>query len=141
MVYRCLGNVDRSRWEKLEGVVATRVLHHPLGSFNYQQPPTVPEIGICLEILSHMAINRFGKVSVCVRFDPGELGVIGDATSMPLEDIWNSAERKAWIELHKQGRRDRIPLCSYCHFWGVPTGSPETNCDSPGDLPAKKVNQ
>jgi len=24
---------------------------------------TVPEIGICLEILNHMAINRFGKVS------------------------------------------------------------------------------
>jgi hypothetical protein len=29
----------------------------------------------------------------------------------------------AWMEHHRQGRRDKVPLCSYCHFWGVPTGA------------------
>jgi MoaA/NifB/PqqE/SkfB family radical SAM enzyme len=122
MIYRCLGNVDKKRWEKLDGIIATRILHNPLGSFKYQKPPTVPEIGICLEILNHMAINRFGEVSICVRFDPERVGVIGDARSSALVDIWNSSKRKEWIKHHIDGNRNQIPLCSHCEFWGVPTG-------------------
>ncbi len=123
MIYRCLGKVDRTRWEKLPGIIATRILHNPLGSFKYTKKPTVPEIGICLEILNHMAIDRFGKVSICVRFDPKRLGVIGDVNVDTLLDIWNSEKRKEWIEYHKQGRRDKVELCSYCHYWGVSTGN------------------
>ncbi|MBI4620257.1 MAG: SPASM domain-containing protein [Desulfobacterales bacterium] len=122
VIYRCLGDVDMERWEKLNGIIATRILHNPLGSFKYKKPPTVPEIGICLEILNHMAISRLGKVSICVRFDPRGLGVIGDVNSEPLVDIWNGSQRKEWLHYHIQGRRDRVPLCSYCDFWGVPTG-------------------
>jgi hypothetical protein len=122
MIYRCLGNVDTTKWEKLDGTIATRILHNPLGSFKYTKKPTVPEIGICLEILTHMAINRFGKVSTCVRFDPKGLGVIGDANSAPLVDIWHGSKRKEWIKYHVDGNRNKIPLCSYCDFWGVPTG-------------------
>ena len=122
MIYRCLGDVDTKRWEQLEGIIATRILHNPLGSFKYKKNPTVPEIGICVEILNHMAINRFGKVSTCVRFDPKALGVIGDATTTPLVDIWNGAKRKEFVKHHIEGHRDKIPLCSYCDFWGVPTG-------------------
>ncbi len=122
MIYRCLGDVDTQKWEKLDGAVATRILHNPLGSFKYTKQPTVPEIGICLEILNHMAINRFGKVSICVRFDPEGIGAIGDATADRLVDIWNGAKRKGWVQHHIRGKRDKIPLCSYCHYWGVPTG-------------------
>ena len=122
MIYRCLGNVDRQRWEKLDGIVATRVLHNPLGSFKYKKSPIVPEIGICLEILNHMAIDRFGKVSICVRFDPKRSGVIGGVGVDSLLDIWNGEKRKEWLKYHKQGRRDKIPLCSHCDYWGVPTG-------------------
>jgi hypothetical protein len=49
------------------------------------------------------------------------LGVIGDANRQSLEEIWNSPLRMEWLSHHKEGRRDLIPLCSYCHFWGVPT--------------------
>jgi radical SAM protein with 4Fe4S-binding SPASM domain len=122
MIYRCLGKVDLERWEKLPGIVVTRVLHNPLGSFQYQKNPTKPEIGICLDILNHMVIDRFGKVSTCVRFDPKRLGVIGDANSTPLVDIWNSQKRKKWLKYHIEGKRDKVPLCSYCQYWGVPTG-------------------
>lgn len=122
MIYRCLGKVDSERYKKLDGIVATRVLHHPLGSFEYEKKPTIPEIGICLDMLSHMAIDRFGKVSICVRFDPKRLGVIGDANKTPLVDIWNSQKRKKWLEYHIKGQRKKVPLCSYCEFWGVPTG-------------------
>jgi hypothetical protein len=122
MIYRCLGKVDTKRWEKMNGIIATRILHNPLGSFKYEKKPTVPEIGICLEILNHMAINRLGEVSICVRFDPKRLGVIGDSSRTSLVDIWNSLKRKEWIKHHIEGDRSKIPLCSFCDFWGVPTG-------------------
>ena len=122
LIYRCLGKVDLKRWKELPGIVATRILHDPLGSFKYKKNPTKPEIGICLDLLNHLVIDRFGKVSPCVRFDPKRLGVIGDANTTPLIDIWNSKERQKWIKYHIQGRRDNVPLCSYCEFWGVPTG-------------------
>ena len=122
VVYRCLGNVELERWKELDGIVATRALHNPLGSFKYAKNPTVPEIGICLEILNHMAINRFGEVSICVRFDPKRLGIIGDASTTSLVEIWQGSQRKEWVKYHIEGKRDRIPLCSYCDFWGVPTG-------------------
>ncbi len=121
VIYRCLGDVDIRRWEKLGGIIAIRVLHNPLGSFKYKKKPTIPEIGICLEILNHMAIDRSGKVSICVRFDPKGLGVIGDINLMPLVDIWNGDRRKQWIKYHLESNRSKIPLCSYCDYWGVPT--------------------
>ena len=122
MIYRCLGNVDKERWKKLDGIVATRILHNPLGSFKYEKNPTIPEIGICLEILNHMAINRLGKTSICVRFDPKGLGVIGYVNATLLVDIWNDPKRKEWIKYHVEGCRSKIPLCSFCDFWGVPRG-------------------
>lgn len=122
IIYRCLGNVDTERWEDLDGIIATRALHNPLGSFKYSKNPTIPEIGICLEILNHIAIDRFGRVSMCVRFDPKGLGIIGNAGTDSLSNIWNGPKRKEWMQYHIQGRRDKVPLCSYCDFWGVPTG-------------------
>jgi hypothetical protein len=50
------------------------------------------------------------------------LGIIGDVNKQSLEEIWNSPKRMEWLYYHKEGKREKIPLCSYCHFWGVPTG-------------------
>lgn len=122
LVYRCLGKVDLERYKKLDGITVTRVLHHPLGSFQYKKNPTIPEIGICLDMLNHMTIDRLGKVSICVRFDPLRRGVIGDANKTPLVDIWNGPKRKTWLGYHLKDQRKKVPLCSYCEFWGVPTG-------------------
>ena len=124
MVYRLLGQVKNpERWEALGGIIARRIVHNPLGSFQYTRNPTVPEIGMCVEVLNHMAINRLGKVSACVRFDPKGLGILGDVNETPLVDIWNSEKRQQWIELHKQGKRKEIQFCSKCDYWGVPTGN------------------
>lgn len=122
LVYRCLGNVEIDRWAELDGVLVRRILHNPMGSFKYTKNPTIPEIGICTEIISHMAINRFGEVSICVRFDPDRKGVTGDAKVDRLVDIWNGKRRTDWIRSHVKGKRQDVPLCRACDFWGVPTG-------------------
>ncbi len=128
-ILRINGLVKLERYKKLGLIMATRVLHSPLGSFNYKKNPTIPEIGICLDFLHHLSINNKGEVSICVRYDPERLGVIGDAKEQSLKEIWDSPKRMKWLEYHRQGRRDKVPLCSYCHFWGVPTGSDILNKD------------
>lgn len=125
-ILRINGEVDQKRYEEFGLVMATRILHSPMGSFNYKKNPTIPEIGICLDFLHHLAINSKGKVSICVRFDPKGIGIIGDANTQTLEDIWNSPKRIEWLKYHIQGRRKEVPLCSYCHFWGVPTSKSST---------------
>jgi MoaA/NifB/PqqE/SkfB family radical SAM enzyme len=122
MIYRCLGDVDTERWKKLDGIIAKRMLHHPLGSFRYKKEPAIPEIGMCIEILNHMAINRFGEVSLCVRFDPKRIGVIGNINEMSLKDIWNSKKRLDWVQCHINGQRNKVPLCRKCDYWGIPKG-------------------
>jgi radical SAM protein with 4Fe4S-binding SPASM domain len=122
VIYRCLGDVDTKRWKKLPGIVATRILHHPLGNFQYpKKNPTIPEIGICLDLLHHLVIDRFGNVYPCVRFDPKREQCIGNAYDTPLLDIWNGKNRKDMIKRHIQGIRSD-PICKNCKFWGVPTG-------------------
>ena len=126
-ILRLNGNIDVKRYKKFNIPIATRVIHSALGSFNYKKDPTIPEIGICLDLLNHLAINRKGLASICVRFDPKGIGVIGDVHRELLADIWNSPKRLGWIEKHKKGKRSDVPLCSYCHFWGVPTGNNQVN--------------
>lgn len=122
VIIRCLGDVDLARYKELGCIIATRVLHSPMGSFAYKKSPTVPEIGICLDILSHMVIKRDGSVSMCVRFDPHGYGTIGNANATPLTDIWNGKVRKLYLQYHIKGQRDKVRLCRDCEFWGVPTG-------------------
>jgi radical SAM protein with 4Fe4S-binding SPASM domain len=99
-----------------------RVLHSPMGSFNYQRVPIKPEFGICTEMLHKLSIDRYGNVSPCVRFDPKKKNVIENINNKPLETIWNSYTRHRWLAFHKQGRRNKVPLCAKCHYWGVPRG-------------------
>lgn len=112
----------KQRWYKLPGIVATRILHSPMGSFNYEKKVTIPEIGICLEALNHLVINRDGTVSLCVRFDPLKELVIGDANKEKLIDIWNGKKRLSILKKHIEGKRNELPFCSKCEFWGCPTG-------------------
>ena len=120
MVYRCLGQVDTLPWKGLQGMVVTRTLHKPMGSFGYEKPVTIPEHGICQDFLTHLAIDRFGNVSPCVRFDPHGLGIIGNINGQSLEEIWNGDTRQFQKRMHVEGRRNMISLCSQCAYWGVP---------------------
>lgn len=123
MVYRLLGDVEKAgRWHDLPGMVVTRVLHSPEGSREYGKPVTLPETGICQEILTHLAIDRYGNISLCVRFDPkGELR-LGNVNEISLQEAWNGEKRRRYLEHHIAGRRDLCPGCDKCDFWGIPRG-------------------
>lgn len=92
-----------------------------MGSFNYvKRTPCIPEIGVCWDFLQHPCINRKGDFSICVRFDPEGLGILGNVNNSSIEELWNGTKRQEWRELHIQGRRNRVPLCAKCEYWGVP---------------------
>lgn len=119
---RLIGNVDQKPYEEFNQLFVRRVLHAPMGSFNYvKRIPAIPEIGVCWDFLQHPCINRKGDVSICVRFDPKGLGILGNLHEQPLEVIWNGEKRKMWKKFHIEGKRNFVPLCSKCEFWGVPT--------------------
>jgi len=125
VIIRCLGEIGEARLELYRAtgcLLVPRILHSPDGSFQYAKRTTIPEVGFCIEIMSHMAINTAGEVSFCVRFDPDRHGVIGNAASERLLDIWNSQKRRDYIRAHIAGTRDSLPLCGKCHYWGVPRG-------------------
>lgn len=125
LIIRCLGEIGEERlalYRATGCLMVPRVLHSPDGSFKYIKPTVIPEVGFCIEIMNHMAINTAGQVSFCVRFDPERHGVIGDASKEKLADIWNSTKRREYIRAHIEGRRDSLKLCGACHYWGVPRG-------------------
>ncbi len=119
---RLIGVVDPKPYEKFNQLFVRRVLHAPMGSFDYvKRSPTIPEIGVCWDFLHHPCINRKGDVSICVRFDPEGLGVLGNLQTDTLDALWNGEKRTEWKQLHMAGKRGNVPLCNKCEFWGVPT--------------------
>ncbi len=121
IIGRFLGQVDTEPYKGLVDLVVKRQLHHPMGSFQYQHEPTIPEIGICQDFLHHLAIKRDGSVSHCVRFDPLRKGVLGNLNETTLDAIWNGRIRALYKGYHLSGQRKRVPLCETCAYWGVPS--------------------
>jgi MoaA/NifB/PqqE/SkfB family radical SAM enzyme len=120
---RFVGNIeDEEKYVDLGLIVVRRTLHQPKGSMGYRKIATIPECGVCWDFITRLAIDRFGNVSCCVRFDPeGELR-LGNLNDMTLEKSWNSEKRIKLRELHTSGKRKDIPYCGdKCEFWGVPT--------------------
>jgi MoaA/NifB/PqqE/SkfB family radical SAM enzyme len=122
VVLRFVGDVDETRYAPLGLLHSRRTLHLPKGSVRYRVAPMVPEYGICLDFLTHLSIDRRGNVSCCVRFDPMEELVLGNAKDQSLAEIWNGPKRQQLLEFHKTGRRKEIAYCGdKCEFWGIPT--------------------
>ena len=131
MIYRLLGDISldnqypnlKHRWYQLPGIVATRTLHNPMGSFEYKRKVTIPEVGICQDLLSHLVIDRYGDCYPCVRFNPFKYNNLGNITKDKLLDIWDNSLRKYLMQEHIKGNRGCSPLCKKCEFYGVPTSS------------------
>lgn len=125
VIIRCTGDIEEHRmrrYERLGCLLVDRILHSPMGSFQYAKTPVIPEHGICNEMLNHPAIDRFGNLSICVRFDPLGQGRLGNVEKKSIQYLWNSKIRKDWLQHHIDGHRNQVPLCSSCEFWGIPRG-------------------
>ena len=125
VIIRQLGNIGDERlklYTKTGCMIVNRILHDPMGSFNYTKQTIKPEHGICLEMLYHSAIDRFGNVSICVRLDPQCDARLGNLNKQTLEEIWNGDKRNKWLQHHINGKRELVPLCAKCEFWGIPRG-------------------
>ena len=120
VIVRTLGNVFPKRYEELGCLIAKRTIHSPNGSFNYRKERVIPEHGICLDMMSHLAIKANGNVAHCVRFDPEGKGIIGNLAESSLNRIWNGLIRKQYLDAHIAGKRADVPLCASCDYWGVP---------------------
>jgi len=128
VIFRLLGDVkNKERWYDMAKIhnclVATRVLHNPMGSFDYEKKVTIPEHGICLDLLTHLVIDRFGDVYPCVRFNPNKINKLGNVKDNTLEQMWNSQFRMSLIDEHIKGNRKCNELCANCDFYGCPTGN------------------
>jgi MoaA/NifB/PqqE/SkfB family radical SAM enzyme len=118
---RLIGQVDQRQYAIFRQQYVRRVLHNPMGSFDYiKRRPCVPEIGICWDFLQHPCINRKGDMFVCVRFDPRNLGRLGTIPEQSLDELWNGEKRQQWKAFHVSGQRNNVPLCDNCEYWGVP---------------------
>ena len=130
VMFRMLGDIDAARryiilkWsEKYDKVdFCKRILHSPKGSFDYEKEIVKPEHGICEEMLHKLAVDRFGNVYPCVRFDPERKNLLGNINELSLEKIWNSNKRKIWKQFHINHQRNMVPLCAACQFYGIPRG-------------------
>ena len=121
VIFRLLGNVAPNLYENLGGLICTRTLHNPMGSYAYNRVTTKPEIGVCLDLLNHLVIDVQGNVFPCVRFDYLQHNLLGNIQTKSLEALWNSQKRLDLIKAHIQGNRTTSPLCEQCHFYGCPT--------------------
>jgi hypothetical protein len=122
VVIRLNGEQDETPYKNLGVTIAKRVLHHPMGSYEYSRDVTVPETGVCMDLLHRLSIDRFGNVSLCVRYDPNGDGIIGNVLTEKLDEIWNGKVRAEIIRNHLCGNRGFWKICSTCDFWGLPTG-------------------
>lgn len=117
-----LGDYSNKEFDSMGITTMRRTIHDRKGDTGYEGgKPAIPELGICLDFLFKPAISCRGDFSICNRYDPDSKGVIGNVMYDPLTWLWNNPLRLEWLDLHKQGKRNEIPLCSQCEFWGIPT--------------------
>lgn len=99
-----------------------RKIHTPTGNAKYAHGlPTMPEHGICLDLLSHPSIAWDGRVYLCNRLDTHDKGLIGNLNEESLDAIWNGKLRAEYIQQHLDGRRTDVPPCKDCTYYGIPT--------------------
>lgn len=122
ILIKFLGDYHNPLFEEMGLPVTRRAIHHPIFDKGYEKPPVIPELLVCWDFLMKPSVNWKGDFSICNRYDPEGLGVLGNFNKTSLYDLWYSEKRKEWLEYHKQFNRHKAPLCATCQFWGCPVG-------------------
>ena len=121
MIIKLLGDYEGNEYKVLELPIIRRQLHESEGSRRYkgEKDVVIPEIGICTDMFKP-AISWKGEMFICCRFDLEKKGLLGDLNKQTIHELWYGDKRLEWVEYHKQGKRDLVPLCSQCEYFGVP---------------------
>lgn len=122
MIYvKFLGDYYNYEYAKLGLKTLTRSIHNPEQDTDYLQSiPPIPEIGVCLDLLYKPSIDWQGNMYICNRIDPEGSGKLGNLNESTLNDLWFGQKRRDWLNSHLIGRREDVPLCSKCSYWGIP---------------------
>lgn len=106
----------------LDVPILRRLIHVPNGSSKYaHRLPTMPEHGLCLDLLHHPSVAWDGRVYLCNRLPTHDAGLIGNLNEESLDAIWNGKLRADYIQAHLEGRRADVPPCKDCLYYGVPS--------------------
>ena len=121
---KIIGDMEQdgiAEYESLNVRIIRRLIHVPISNSRYaHRLPTVPEVGVCLDMLHRPSISQDGRVYSCNRLDPAGHTQIGNLYENTLEEIWNGPTRMKMLDAHKAGRRDLAnELCKTCEYWGV----------------------
>jgi organic radical activating enzyme len=117
VLIKFLGDYYNDEYRKLKLRTTSRVIH---GENYSNNASIIPELNVCLDFLMKPAIDWQGNLRICNRFDPQGLGIIDNVRYRSLFSMWNGAKRQRWLQDHLEGRRDRVPLCEDCDYWGIP---------------------
>lgn len=125
LIVKIVGDMSESEssvyWQYADQVIH-RLIHVPIGNSKYAHRfPTIPESGICQDLLHVPSVAWDGRVFLCNRLDVHDAGFIGDATAQSLDEIWNGPIRQGYLQKHLIGQRTEVPPCATCEYYGVPT--------------------
>lgn len=81
---------------------------------DYRKPAITSKIP-CRSIFIDFVFLWDGRVAPCCWDSNGEI-IVGDVTKQKILDVWHGEAMNTLRELHNQGRRDEIELCSLCSF-------------------------
>lgn len=108
----------RMRWEGLADQVQVMGSHSWGGAIDGIKvtDASSPVRYSCALLWYLMAINASGTVSKC-NYDWNYSGLLGDARTQPLKEIWQGQKAKACRKAHLDGRWDFNEVCKTCVAW------------------------
>ncbi len=124
VVLKVVGDMSDGELDAYEGLdlpIIRRRLHVPFANSKYAHgAPSMPEHGVCLDLLHHPSVAWDGRVYLCNRLDTHDDGLIGDLNANTLDTIWNGALRASYVQAHVTGLRATVPPCTTCTYYGIP---------------------
>ncbi len=69
----------------------------------------------CSHLFQRLAVFWNGEVTVCCA-DYNNRFNLGKANSLPIRDIWLGGKIESLRDMHLNGRRKDVPVCSHCHM-------------------------
>ncbi len=116
-----LEKFDRKAFKKQWNPYVDGIFFTPAQTWGggYFEEPSAEKFGYkegkwpCRRLWDHMFIGADGKVFLCCNDYNGKY-VLGDAAKTPIIDIYNSEKLKAFRQVHKEFKFDKIPICKDC---------------------------